>query len=106
MPSDVVAGRGSHREFFVEYWRPTMRCFLLTAIGSFAIMSATALCAAQMAVSTGAAGFSGIRIHLAKGGHAHDRRGKANDGHTGAATSSEQLVACGKEASDEHGKHK
>ncbi|HXD40023.1 MAG TPA: hypothetical protein VN649_05635 [Ramlibacter sp.] len=74
-----------------------MRYFALTAIGSFAIMSATALCAAQVAVSIGAAGFSGTRIELV-GGAQH-----RNDGNTGAAASSEHLLACGNE--EDHAKH-
>ena len=65
-----------------------MRSFALTAISSFAIMSATALCAAQVAVSTGAAGFTSIRIEPAsRGAQPHNTGGKAHVGKTAAASS-------------------
>ena len=82
-----------------------MRYFALTTISSFAILSATALCAAHAAVNTGVPSFSSVRIEMAKReNQPNDRRGKANDAKTGAA-SSDQLLAREKEAGDDRGKH-
>jgi hypothetical protein len=91
--------------FFCNQWRTTMRYFALATISSFAIMSATALCAAHAAVNTGVPSFSTVRVELAKKeNQPNDRRGKANDVKSGAAPS-EQLLAREKEAGDDRGKH-
>jgi hypothetical protein len=63
-----------------------MRYFALTAIGSFAIMSAAAFCAAQAAVNSGI-GFSNVRVELVKENQSNDRRGNGSDGKTRAARS-------------------
>ena len=74
-----------------------MRYFALTAISSFAILSATALCAAHAAVNIGVPSFSSVRIELARESESrgtenepNDRRGKRQDRR---AASSQQLAA-------------
>ena len=82
-----------------------MRYFALTTISSFAIFSATALCAAQAAVNTGIPSFSSVRVELAaKETQRNDRRGKGADSKTGGAAS-KQMLARQKEAGDDRGKH-
>jgi hypothetical protein len=61
-----------------------MRYFAVTAIGSFAIMSAAAFCAAQAAVNSGI-GFSNVRVELVKENQSNERRGKGSDAKTRAA---------------------
>ncbi|HXE48524.1 MAG TPA: hypothetical protein VN663_09145 [Ramlibacter sp.] len=82
-----------------------MRYFALTTISSFAILSATALCAAHAAVKSGTVDFSNVRVDLvAKENQPNDRRGKGADRKTGTAAS-DQMLAREKEAGDDRGKH-
>ena len=76
-----------------------MRYFALTTISSFAILSATALCAAHAAVNIGIPSFSSVRIEMAREAESrgrenqpNDRRGKGQDRRADAAPS-EQTAA-------------
>ena len=63
-----------------------MRYFAITAMGSFAIMSAAALCAAQAAVSSGTISFYSVGADLVKVNQAIPC-GKDSDAKTDAAGS-------------------
>ena len=64
-----------------------MRYFAITAMGSFTIMSAAALCAAHAAVNSGAISFYSVGADLTKDNQANIPCGKGNDAKTGAAGS-------------------
>ena len=64
-----------------------MRYFAITAMGSFTIMSAAALCAAQAAVNSGTISFYSVGADLLKENQPNIPCGKGSDAKTGAAGS-------------------
>jgi len=64
-----------------------MRYFALTAMGSFTIMSAVALCAAHAAMNSGTVSFYSLGADLVKENQANIPCGQGSDAKTGAAGS-------------------